>query len=341
MHERYGITATVDELVKQRGRATHVRLTPRRRVRTLHAGGYDSAFRGRGLEFDEARIYQPGDDLRTIDWRVTARTGRVHTKLFHEERERPVLLLVDQRSPMRFGTRDAFKSVLAARAAATLAWAARDAGDRVGAFLLTDAGCREIAPQRARGRLLALLRSLSDSTDPSPAEPPSGRLDEAAPPDASQRSSVRSDAPARPPALADALTRLARVQRPGALVLVLSDFHDLDDAVERELARLAARCELGCIFVFDGLEAAAPGSGEYRVSDGQRVLRLSSADRRWRDEYARAFAERRERLAALCRRRGVALLPLRTGDDPAEVLRADRFGRAFGARKTAAGGIRA
>lgn len=333
MHDRYGITAPVEELVRQRGRAAHVRLAPRGRVRTLHAGGNASAFRGRGLEFDESRIYQPGDDLRTIDWRVTARTGRVHTKLFHEERERPVLLVVDQRPDMRFGTRDAFKSVLAARAAATLAWAARDAGDRVGAFLITGDGCREIAPQRSRGRLLALLRSLSASTEPATAETPPGSTSATAP---TGLAGSLPEAPATSPAsrssLADALARLQRVRRPGALVFVLSDFHDLDDDVERELARLATRGEVGCIFVYDALEVEAPASGEYRVSDGRRVLRLWSGDRRWRSEYASSFAHRRERLEALCRRRGMAFLSLRTGEDAADVLRADRFARAFGVR---------
>ncbi|MBY0274525.1 DUF58 domain-containing protein, partial [Candidatus Binatia bacterium] len=138
MREDYGIVASVAELVALRSDAARLDASPRGRVRTLHAGAYASAFRGRGMEFDETRAYQPGDDVRAIDWRVTARTGRVHTKLFHEERERPVLLLVDQRMHMRFGTRDAFKSVVAARAAATVAWAARDQGDRVGGLIVTD-----------------------------------------------------------------------------------------------------------------------------------------------------------------------------------------------------------
>ncbi|HZR80296.1 MAG TPA: DUF58 domain-containing protein [Candidatus Binatia bacterium] len=319
MHDRYGITATVDELVKQRGRAAHVHLRPRARVRTLGSGGYESTFRGRGLEFDEARIYQPGDDLRTIDWRVTARTGRVHTKLFHEERERPVLLVVDQRPGMRFGTRDAFKSVQAARAAATLAWAARDGGDRVGGMVITANGCREIAPQRSRGRLLAFLRALGDATSEG-LEP------------ASHEAPCVASGDAAPPSLAGALERIRRVQRPGTLVVIVSDFADLDEDAERALSRLAARCEVGCILVYDALEADAPPDGAYRVSDGRRVASVFTGDRRWRAEYAARFAARRDRLADLCRRRRIALLPLRTGEDCAEVLRADRFARAFGAR---------
>lgn len=307
----YGVVASLDELVRQRSPFRSVGITPTGRVRTLQSGSYDSAFHGRGMEFDESREYQAGDDVRTIDWRVMARTGRVHTKLFHEERERPVLLLVDARLPMRFGTRDSFKSVLAARAAATLAWAARDAGDRVGGILLTPSGHREVAPQRTRGRLVGFLRQLSDAT-----------ADEA-------------EGTALP--LSEGLARLGRVARPGTLVLLLSDFHDLDDDVEREIGRLARRCDVACLLVHDALESSAPAPGDYRISDGDRVLRLPTENEGWRTEYAKRFAERRDRLEKTCRRNRAAFLPLQTGEDCQKVLRADRFARAFGGAHAAGG----
>lgn len=309
--ERYGVVASLDELVRQRSPHRSVGISPTGRVRTLQSGSYDSAFHGRGMEFDESREYQAGDDVRTIDWRVMARTGRVHTKLFHEERERPVLMLVDARLPMRFGTRDSFKSVLAARAAATLAWAARDAGDRVGGILLRPSGHTEIAPQRTRGRLVGFLRHLSDAT-----------ADEA------EGSSL---------SLCEGLARLGRVARPGTLVLVISDFHDLDDAAEREIGRLARRCDLACLLIHDALETAAPPSGDYRISDGDRVLRLPTENDGWRAEYAGRFAERRDRLEKLCARHRAAFLPLRTGEDCQTILRADRFARAFGGARQAGG----
>lgn len=322
MKDSYGIAASVGELVGQRGGATPVHTAPRGRVRTLHAGAYASAFRGRGMEFDETRAYQAGDDVRAIDWRVTARTGRVHTKLFHEERERPVLLLVDQRPHMRFGTRDAYKSVVAARAAATLAWSARDGGDRVGGLVLTSAPLERSlhAPQRSRARLLHFLGALSDATS---------------------HESVGTGSEPPPPMLADALALLARTSRPGTLLHVIGDFADLDEperaaATARQLARLARRCEVACVLVYDALEAAAPPPGAYRVSDGARVLELPAASRRWREQYAARFAARRERLETLCRERGMAFVALATGDDCATVLRAARA--AHGAR--AAGGSR-
>ncbi len=309
--ERYGVVASLDELVRQRSRLRSVGIAPTGRVRTLQSGSYDSAFHGRGMEFDESREYQPGDDVRTIDWRVMARTGRVHTKLFHEERERPVLMLVDARLPMRFGTRDSFKSVLAARAAATLAWAARDAGDRVGGLILRPSGHLEIAPQRTRGRLVTFLRHLSDAT-----------ADE-------------TDGPSLP--LSEGLARLGRVARPGTLVVLISDFHDLDDDAEREIGGLARRCDVACLLVHDALETSAPSPGDYRISDGDQVMRLPTENQSWRNEYAERFGARRDRLERICARSRAAFLPLQTGEDCQNVLRADRFARAFGGARAAGG----
>jgi len=310
MHENHGITAATNELVRLRRCAGPDGIAPRRRVGTAAAGPARSAFRGRGMEFDESRIYQPGDDVRTIDWRVSARTGRVHTKLFHEERERPLLLLLDERPSMQFGTRDAFKSVLAARAAAVLAWTARDAGDRVGATILTGAGRVEVRPRRSEAHLVQLLRMIGAST--------AERRQEQIPP------------------LADGVARLARVSRPGTLVVVLSDFVDLDEA-ERQLGRLAKRAEVANLLVYDALEAIAPSEDGLRVSDGEQVLRLSTRDRAWRAEWQARFADRRSRLERLCRRRGMAFLALCTSEGPAS-LRADRLAAAF--RRRAQSGVR-
>ena len=309
--ENYGVVASLPELVGQRAAPHTVRVAPTGRVRTLNSGPYDSIFHGRGMEFDESRLYQAGDDVRTIDWRLMARTGRVHTKLFHEERERPVLMLVDSRPPMQFGTQDCFKSVLAARAAATLAWAVRDAGDRVGGIVLRPSARTEVAPQRSRARVVEFLRHISEAT----AETSNGPV----------------------LSLGEGLARLGRVARPGTLVPLLSDFHDLDEHAERELAHLARRCDVACIFVYDALEEQAPRSNNCRISDGQSVVRLPTENDAWRRDYAREFAKRRARLEKICAGRGAAFLTLRTGQNCQDRLRADRFVRAFvGARRSGA-----
>ena len=152
----------LDDLLAWRQHAAAVDLSSRRRVLTDLAGTHLSGFRGRGMEFEEHRVYQPGDEVRSMDWRVTARTGEPHIRLYREERERPVILVADLRATMQFGTRGCFKSVLAARALALCAWSAMANGDRVGGLVLD--GQREQQLRSAGGRrgVLQLMHALCD-----------------------------------------------------------------------------------------------------------------------------------------------------------------------------------
>jgi len=176
---------------------------------------------------------------------------------------------------------------------------------------LRPSGHLEVAPHRSRGRLVSFFRDLSDAT------------------------ADQSEGPSLP--LSEGLGRLARVARPGTLVLVVSDFHDLDDDADREIGRLARRCDVACLLVHDALETKAPAPGDHRISDGDRVLRLPTGDEQWRREYAARFEERRARLEHLCKRSRAAFLMLRTGEDCQSVLRADVFARAFGGAQAPGG----
>lgn len=310
--DAYGLFARLDELIAARPEGGKSAFAPRGKVRSQQFGGYRSAFRGRGMEFDEVRLYQAGDDIRTIDWRVTARTGRTHTKLFQEERERPVLILLDCRSFMRFGTRDTFKSVLAAKAAAVLTWISIEAGDRVGGVIATPTGLHSYSPQRSRARVLGFVKAMADGTQEGFALSPAAR--------------AVKEAPAAPePALADAVARLRRTARPGTLVFVISDFHDFTEAAARELSRLALQAQVTNIFVYDALEEAMPARGAYPVSDGAAVRLMDGGNRAMREAYAERFAARRAALDALSRQRGMAFVALQTGDDPAALLHPERL----------------
>lgn len=293
----YGVVAQLDELVRLRPPKAVAAFAPNGPVRTHLFGNHKSGFRGRGMEFAESRSYQPGDDIRAIDWRLTARTGRTHTKLYHEERERPVLLLVDSRAMMRFGSRDCFKSVLAARAAALLAWVAVDGGDRLGALLLGPQGLKLLPPQRAQGQLLQLLRQLAAAT-------------------ATASANLASE-----PSLAQALVRLNQQARPGSLLFIISDFHDLDEQAQAELRRLAQRHSVSNLLIQDVLEQQAPASGYYPVSDGQQQALLDVVDLARRAAYSRAFIARQQQLQQLCHQHAMALVPLCTGDDVRQILR--------------------
>ncbi|WP_341987348.1 DUF58 domain-containing protein [Azorhizobium sp. AG788] len=300
----YGLVARLDELIATRPGGADG-FSPSARVRTHQNGGYRSAFRGRGMEFDEVRAYQPGDDIRTIDWRVTARTGRTHTKLFQEERERPVLILLDARTFMRFGTRDTFKSVLAAKAAAVLTWVSMEGGDRVGGAVVMPSGIVSHRPQRSRGRILGFVKAMAEATQNGFGAPP----------------------PRLEPTLAEAIGRLRQGSRPGTLVFLVSDFHDFDAAAARELNRLSLQCQVTNVFVFDALEAATPRGGHYPVSDGEAISSLNADSAAVRAAYAQRFAARRDAVEALSRQRGMAFIPLQTGDDPAILLHPERMQR--------------
>jgi uncharacterized protein (DUF58 family) len=280
-----GIRVGLHELIGLREQAQRLDLAPRGRVLATRTGGHLSRFRGRGMEFDESRVYQPGDDPRNMDWRVTARVGTPHVKLFREERERPVWLLVDQGPTMRFGTRVAFKSVVAARAAALLGWAAVDRADRVGGLVFDETRHLERRPAARGAGLLPLLERLTE--EPAPAGRGYGSLEEAA-------------------------SHLIRLVRPGSLVAIISDFAGLRPESGRWAAQFAAGTELLLIMVHDPLEAAAPPPGRYPVTDGRRRGILDLTATRSRDDYDRRFAVRAETLEHLARRYRAHLLHLAT-----------------------------
>ena len=270
----------------------------RGRILSRQSGDYQSPFRGRGMEFDESRLYQPGDDIRNIDWRVTARTGKTHTKLFREERERPVFVWIDLRKPMHFATRGRYKSVLAAQLGALIAWSALYNGDRVGGVIFSEQEHHELKPQRGKAAVLRLINRIVK--DPSWTRPPS------------QTADTHS--------LEHALQRLRRVARPGSLVFLISDFRHLDTQAQIPLARLCQHNEVAMLFVHDQLEQELPPPGRYRMSSGEREFLVDSADDRLSGQYRHRFEARLERLQQLSVSNRILLLPCRTDAEPLSLL---------------------
>lgn len=287
--EAPGIRVTLAELIDIRHRVREVPLfsTPHRRSPLV--GLHHSRLRGRGIDFDQVRIYQPGDDVRTIDWRVTARTQEPHTKLFHEERERPIYLLVEQSQFLFFGSGLNFKSVLAAQAASLVGWAALAHNDRVGGLVFGNGEHHEIKPRRSKQSLLQLLDRLV-------------RVNRQL--DGQQR--VDADA------FGLALRRAREVLRPGSLAVILCDERTLSEAAEQQLSLLGRHVDLLLMPVFDPLDRALPAAGLLRFAQYGARLELDTRDAGIRQAYRQLGEARMARWQRLADRLRVILMPLNT-----------------------------
>ena len=249
-HHCDGVNLGIKELIYYQGKSSLVNLSPRKTVQAKLAGAYLAKTKGRGMEFDEARHYQPGDDIRAIDWRVTARTGKTHTKLYREEKERPVFVLADLSASMQFGTQLMFKSVQAAHLTALLAWAARKRGDRIGGLIFNQFQHIECKPFTRQKAVLSLLNSLIKVQTQSLQQALNQQLVD------TQKTVT----------LADACARLRRLAHPGSLVFLLSDFRQLDELTKQHIAQLSKHCEVVAYPISDPFEHALP-----RVRTPQRV----------------------------------------------------------------------
>ncbi len=265
----------------------------------VRSGERRSRYRGRGLDMEELRIYQPGDDIRSIDWRVTARTQTPHTRLYREERERPVLLAGDLRSPMFFGSQCCFKSVQAASLLACLAWAVYARKDRLGGLLLGDQLQRDIRPRSNRHTLMAWLQALDACSH-----------------------QLRTPAPESPPQpLTTLFNQLLRVSRPGSALYIVSDFHDFDAACGEYLHQLSRHADITLIQIGDPLEEDAAGQAlaphtPLWVSDGQQRRRVRAAE-----ITPRLISRRRDRLQRLAGPLSIPVYTLLTSDPLVPTLR--------------------
>ena len=289
----------VSELVALRRSAQQLRLK-HRRVRAAHNGGHLSRLRGRGMEFDDVRAYQAGDDVRHIDWGITARTGEPHTKLYREERERPVLIACDFSADMQFATRGDFKSVCATRIAALLAWAAHLNGDRVGALLFDEHQHLALKPQRGDSGVLHLFNKFKDFCNKPNAN--------------SQVKTGFNNHQIQP------LDRLRRLAPTGSLVCLISDFSRFDRSVQKSLQAVARHCELILIQVNDPIEAAIPERGRLKLlgPDGPFTLNCTPA---LADAHQRQFEARQEALQSWARQYRAHYAHCFTHEDAAERLR--------------------
>jgi len=313
-----GAYVELHELIGLRLAAQRLAAAPRVQQRHEAAGPRRSMRRGRGIDFEEVRAYQPGDDIRTIDWRVTARTSKPHTRVFREERERPVLLLVDQRRNMFFGSRSCCKSVQAAHLAALIAWLSLHRGDLIGALVFGDREHSEIRPHRSRHTVLRILQEIH-------------RLNR----------QLHRHVQGHPQAIGKALLELRRAARPGTTLFLISDFQGLLQEPQektgksilpranegggpaenlRHLHGLAQHCEITALRVADLLEEELPGSGDYAFTDGVQHMQISPGEAA-RKHFSGQQERRREGLRAQLAEFRIPLIETHTGDAPEDTMR--------------------
>ena len=305
-----GIRISLGELIEMRHRVREIQLFSRPGQRSPLVGLHHSKLRGRGVDFDQVRVYQAGDDVRNIDWRVTARTQEPHTKLFHEERERPIFIMVEQSQRLFFGSGLMFKSVLAAQAAALLGWAALGHNDRIGGLVFGDNEHYEVKPRRSKQSLLQLLNRLA-------------RVNQ----------SLHTEATPQPDSLGLALRRAREVLRPGSLAIIICDERALTPAVEQHLSLLSRHCDVLLMPLSDPLDHALPAAGLLRFAQRGAHLELDTLDANLRQLYRRRSESRIERWEWLAQKMRVVLMPLSTQSEMVEQLREYLNAQRPGSRK--------
>jgi uncharacterized protein (DUF58 family) len=264
------------------------------------AGRMQSSVRGRGLIFEELREYLPGDDVRAIDWRVTARTRKPVVRVYGEEKERPAIVVVDQRINMFFGSRFAMKSVAAAQAAMLAAWRILGSGDRVGGFVFNDEDISEIKPHRSRNAVIALGDRIAEKN---------GML-----------KSTYAGAPS-PEALDNVLRLVAGVAHHDFLLVVVSDYDGHGDTTRQLLLELSSRNDVICLLIYDPFMLELPTTGDIVVSGGALQAELSfrrAGVRQSIDTFAR---DRGRELREWQRQLGLPMLPISTAEEVAPQLR--------------------
>jgi len=288
------VHADLDQLLRLAGPARRISLLPRQPSQSVLNGRNASKLRGRGLNFEELRNYLPGDDIRTIDWKVTARTGKPHVRVYTEERDRPSLLIVDQRMTMFFGSQVYMKSVIAAEAAALVAHRLLAQGDRVGGLVFGDDAIAEHRPVRSPRALHRMLASIAE---------------------ANQRLHAAASVP-EPGSLNRVLQAAARIAKTNYLVMVFSDFDTADADTEPLIRALAQNNDLLLFSVTDPLGYAMPEGFRFTGSDGQLQAEFDTSDRSVREGIETLMQDRLTGISDIARKHGLPFLPLST-DAPA------------------------
>lgn len=294
------IHTTLSDLAHLEHRARGFSFLPRHAVHSVLAGRHTSRLRGRGLNFEEIRGYLPGDDIRNIDWKVTARLRKPHVRVYTEERDRPAILVVDQRLPMFFGSRKYLKSVTAAHLAALAAWTIFHAGDRIGAVVFNDSEVREFRPHRSRRRIMEIFQAIVEMN--------------------SQLNATSSD-PANYRQLTQALQQARRMANHDHLLIMISDFAGADDEGARLILQMVQNNDLIAALVHDPIALEMPANGRLVVTEGELQVELDLGDKKTREPLIGTTRSRLQEVMDYLKKLAIPVLPVHTGEEVVEQVR--------------------
>lgn len=301
------VVTTLEDLMRFEYLVQSKNLLPGHPVYSVLAGRHASKLRGRGLDFEEVRPYVNGDDIRNIDWRVTARTGETHSKVFNEEKERPTFILLDQSCWMFFGSQRYVKSVTAAHAAAVGAFYTLKRGDRVGGIIFNEEGYDYIAPKRSKALVQHYLQCVVRRNAVLPG-----------------RKTVKKNTAL----LNEMLQRTRSSITHDFVVTVISDFSAIDQETRRHLRSLSNHNDVILIHIYDALEEALP-DGKLILSDGASQINWQNDKRKWGTLYKTNFQRMRSDLADEFRRYRIPVAFFNT-TDPVEEQIMHAFGKLSG-----------
>ncbi|MBQ8480920.1 MAG: DUF58 domain-containing protein [Alphaproteobacteria bacterium] len=287
MHNRFdGLAVSVEDLIAQQRYLPYLSLQPNK-LTSNRAGDVKSAFKGRGMEFEEVRAYNFSDDIRDIDWRVTARKSEPYTKIFNEEKDREIVVFLDLSATMVFGTRNELKSVTASKLASLIGWITVRNKDRFGLLIYDGKQTTYFKPQNNFTNLMYMFNQIA----------------------------LKSREILQYGALGDmseAFDVLQYSQKGKGTVFILSDFYHIDTEKFKKIAVLARKHQVYCVNIFDVLEEVAPQEGTYaaQYNDSKLVFDTSSED--FRNQYQRYFKNNRENIKKNCQKFLCRYLEIRT-----------------------------
>lgn len=284
-----GLFATMEELVEQRQYVAYLKQYNTKAASNC-AGDVKSAFKGRGMELEEIRGYTFGDDVRDIDWRVTARKLTPYTKLYSEEKDREIYILLDLSSHMVFGTKNELKSVAAAKVASLLGWLSLENKDRFGCIIFDGHNSFVFKPQNNRVNMMAILKKISQISEKM----------------LNIYKYPQTETLVRP------LQMLQKTIRSQSTVFVISDFNEFDDNLKKSLAIMGKKSRVYCINIFDVLEELSPKAGEYMVENGNERLIFETKSKLFQKEYQEYFCAKRAAVKDFCMKFALRYMEVRT-----------------------------